>query len=340
MKFKAYHKIKQFKDVVRAVQSKADFKGLDDKGNPIYEISTKPILKFSGTVKLHGTNAMVYYTPEKGIMAGKRSSGLSPEQLTAHMGFNQFVQVTKREYFVDLLSNLHEIYCKDNEQIILYGEWAGIDIQKNVAISKLDKSFFIFDCKIYNLDTEEFKWIDITEEKFCFVEESNIYKITDFPNYEIEIDFNNPGLSQNKLIELTTNVEKECPVSKQLGISGIGEGIVWKTNWKGERFIFKVKGEKHSSSKVKTLASVDPEILKSINEFVNYACTNNRIEQGIQETNSKDKKDIPNLLRWISNDIISEEDDVLKANNLEWKQVAREISDRTRNIFFNKIDNI
>ena len=41
----------------------------------------------------------------------------------------------------------------------------------------------------------------------------------------------------------------------------------------------KVKGEKHSSSKVKKLASVDVEKLNSIKDFVDYAVTESRLEQ-------------------------------------------------------------
>jgi len=338
MKFKLYHKIKQFKDIVRRVNQISDYKGKDENGDPIYEESVKPILKFIGTTKIHGTNAQIYYTPEKGIMAGKRTSGLDPEQLTAHMGFNQFVQVTKKEYFTNLLNTLHELYCSEKEQIIIYGEWAGSGIQKGVGITELPKSFYIFDYKIVNLETDKSRWLNITQ--LFIPKEDNIYVITDFPTYKIEIDFNHPQLSQNKLIELTTEVERECPVAKQLGVKGIGEGIVWKTEWKNERLIFKVKGNKHSNTKVKKPASVNPEVLKNIQSFVDYACTINRIEQGIQETNAKEKKDTPKLLRWIANDIISEEDDTLQANKLEWKQVVRDVSNKVRTYFFKKIDTI
>jgi len=337
MKFKKYHKIKQFRDVIRDIQFQANYKGLDNEGNPIQEETTKPILTFKGTVKLHGTNASVYYTPEGGIRAGKRNSGLSPEQLTEHMGFNQFVQVTKKGYFKELLKNIHlQCMCNDKEQVIVYGEWAGMDIQKGVGISLLPKSFYIFDIAIYNEEDEEYTWVDI--DKIDIPAEDNIYKITDFLRLEVEIDFNNPELSQNELIKFTTKVEEECPVAKQLGVSGIGEGIVWKTEWKNKRYIFKVKGDKHSTSKVKKLASIDPELLKSINEFIDYACTVNRIEQGIKEVDAKEKSDIPNLIRWVANDIIAEEDDVLKANSLKWKQVAKDITTKIRQYYFKKLD--
>ena len=70
-------------------------------------------------------------------------------------------------------------------------------------------------------------------------------------------------LSQNKFIELVEEVEKECPVSKQFNVSGIGEGIVWTTEYKGETYRFKTKGEKHSVSKVKTVVPIDIEKINS-----------------------------------------------------------------------------
>ena len=149
----------------------------------------------------------------------------------------------------------------------------------------------------------------------------------------------NSGLPvQNKLIELTEEVERECPVAKQLGHSGIGEGIVWTLFWQGNKYIMKIKGSLHSTSKTTQLASVDTEVLNSIYEFIDYAATENRINQGITETGAKEKKDIPDLLRWVANDIIKEETDTLVANGLEWKQVAKGVSDKVRRHFFGIVD--
>jgi len=335
MKFKSYHKIKQFRDVVRDLSYKADFKGLDENENPIYERSERPTVNFKGTVKLHGTNAQVSFDGVR-LLAGKRSSLLKETELQSHFGFNQFVQITHKDFIYTLMSNLHNDYCKKNEQIIIYGEFAGGNIQKGVGISELPKGFYIFDCKVYNEGLDKSKWIDISTLN---INEKDIFNIYDFPTYEINIDFNNPQEFQNKLVEITESVEKECPVAKQLGITeGIGEGVVWTGFYEDEKYIFKVKGEKHSTSKVKKLASVDPELLTSINEFVEYAATTNRIEQGIKEVNATEKKDMPNLLRWIANDIITEEDDVLQANMLEWKQVAKEVAHKVRIFYFEKLN--
>lgn len=337
MKFKEYHKIRQFKDIVRDIQFKANYKGLDSEGQPIYEDSLKPTLTFKGTVKLHGTNAGICYTPSKGIVAQKRSSLLDPSQLAGHFGFNQFVQVSQKETLTELMASLWNEHCTPEEQITLYGEWAGQGIQKGVGISEGEKSFYVFDCKVYNPTTDTSVWIDISDYKF---EIENVYNIHSFLTFSMDIDFNKPALSQNDLVSYTNDVESICPVAGRLGHVGIGEGIVWTSFYNGEKYIFKVKGEKHSVTKVKSLASVNPEILQNIDEFVEYACTPNRIEQGIQETEATEKRQMPDLLRWVANDIISEEDAELKANNLEWKQVAREVSNRVRQYFFAKIDKL
>lgn len=336
MEFKAYHKIKQFKDVVRDVRHQANFKGLDEDNNPIYEESKKPIIPFIGTVKLHGTNAGIcYYSGE--MLAQKRSSLIGSDNINAHMEFNAFVQYTEKEKLHKLMSRLHEMYCNLDEQITLYGEWAGKGIQKGVGISTLNKAFYIFDCKIYNFKTKGSRWIDVSDIR---PDIDNVFNVHQFETYFIEIDFNEPGMFQNKLIKYTNNVEKECPITRQLKGFGIGEGVVWTGYWNNQKYIFKVKGEKHSTTKVKKLASVDPEVLKSIYEFTEFACTKNRIEQGIKEVGAQEKKDMPNLLKWVANDIMTEESDTLKANNLEWKQVASVCNNKVRQYFFEKLDRV
>ncbi len=334
MEFKAYHKIKQFKDIVRDVRHQANFKGIDNNNEPIYEESKKPIINFTGTVKLHGTNAGICYYPGE-MLAQKRGSLLGNDNVNAHMEFNAFVQYTEKDNFQKLMSELHKQYCTLDEQITLYGEWAGKGIQKSVGISTLNKAFYIFDCKVYNFKTEESKWINIEHIRPSI---DNVYNIHQFETYKLDIDFNEPGMFQNRLIEYTNKVEQSCPVTKQLKSEGIGEGVVWTGYWNKQKYIFKVKGEKHSTTKVKKLASIDPEVVKSMHDFVDFACTQNRIEQGIKEVDAKEKKDMPSLLKWVANDIMTEESDTLKANNLEWKQVAGECNNRVRQVFFKQLD--
>lgn len=107
--------------------------------------------------------------------------------------------------------------------------------------------------------------------------DARIFNLIDFQHWELDINFSCPKDIQNKLCNITTEVEKACPVGLALGKIGCGEGVVWQTEWLNYRLLFKVKGTKHSSSKVKTLASVDTEEHASIQSFIEYAGTDNTL---------------------------------------------------------------
>lgn len=343
MKFLKYPSIEQYRNVVRAVSSHTEYLGKNENGDPIYDASVvKPTLRFKGTIKLHGTNAGIC-SDGKEIIAQKRSSFLTEDKLDSHFGFNQFVQVSVKPTLEYICDHLAKKFEEGETQFTIYGEWAGDGIQKGVAISQLSKAFYIFDVCYYNPETETRRWTELNLHPDVIRElnKDHIYLITQFPVYELEVDFNNPALVQNELVRLTEQVENECPVSKTRGIdNGLGEGIVWTSEYKGNRYQFKVKGEKHSTSKVIKLAEVDPEKFKSIAQFVEYAVTQSRVRQAIFETNATEKRHTPDVLKWIANDIIKEESDVLETSCLEWKDVSKEVSVKTRNIFFAEIDQL
>jgi len=84
-------------------------------------------------------------------------------------------------------------------------------------------------------------------------------------------------------------------------------------------------------SKVTTLASVDVEKLESIEQFVEYACTPNRMEQGLDELFTKKgveptMKNTIELIRWCNKDILDEETDTLEKNGLQMSDVGRAVS--------------
>lgn len=124
-------------------------------------------------------------------------------------------------------------------------------------------------------------------------------------------------------------------------ISMIGEGIVWSAEFKDIVYRFKVKGERHSSSKVKTLASVDVEKLESIQKFVEYAVTENRFNQAIENVfpNQEpiDTKKLGDVIRWVVNDVIKEEMDTMVENKIEPKEVNKYISSKAREMFFKMV---
>ena len=108
---------------------------------------------------------------------------------------------------------------------------------------------------------------------------------------------------------------------------------------KSSRLIMKSKGEKHSASKVKVLNTIDVEAMASINEFVEMAVSENRLEQGIsffKENNILiDAKNTGEFLRWIVTDVLKEEKDTLEVSGLDEKKVKNAIVTKARMWFLN-----
>ncbi len=110
---------------------------------------------------------------------------------------------------------------------------------------------------------------------------------------------------------------------------------------KASRTVFKTKGEKHSVTKVKKLVQVDSEKLQSVADFVSYAVTQNRVDQGIKEIcgdAGPDRAKTGPFLSWIVKDILDEELTTLADNNLEPKDVNKALSTAARNMFFKACD--
>lgn len=333
----SYPKIAQFRNVVSNISREIEYTGLDEEGNAVYDKSTKkPTLTFKGTVKIHGTNASVCFNSQDGFWVQSRQNIITPEKDNA--GFAFFAESHKVD-FSSLLADIIEDNQIDTNiyTVSIYGEWAGKGIQRSVGISELDKAFYVFGVKISKPQDEEFNayWVKCSGVS-C--PESRIFNVEDYQTYSIDVDFNMPQLAQNNFAEITDKVEAECPISKAFGVdNGLGEGVVWSVEYKGNTHRFKVKGDKHSVTKVKKLASVDVEKLETIQEFVGYAVTENRFNQAIENVFGKDDLDVKkmgDLLRWIIKDITSEEMDTMSKNGLEPKDVNKHISNKAREMFF------
>lgn len=317
-KFKAFSKIEQFRNIVKQVRDYCS-----------YHSAPLPAIIFDGTVKLHGTNAAVGFKDGE-IFCQSRSRIITPED--DNFGFANFVESNK-DYFQHLIN----MTCADfgMEDIIIYGEWCGGNIQKGVALSELDKMFVIF--RVEDLCTGNTADLYQMDTYKGFYHHIPVYVSTEFMCFMVAVDFANPEDAVKGLIELTEDVEKCCPVAYEFDVEGVGEGIVWTGQLGDKELIFKVKGEKHSVSKVKKLATVNPEVVKSVQNFVEYAVTTNRLEQGLQEV-GLDQKNIGKFIGWVNKDIHKEEQDVLEANNLTMKQVAGKIADKSRAFYLERLN--
>jgi len=333
----SYPKIPQFRNVVSAISRISSYRGMDVNDEPIYDLTApKPVVKFKGTVKIHGTNAGVCYNAQTGIYTQSRNNPFDMDEAPdSHMGFTFFVKKNK-EIFQKFFNKIVGDLKLDTNlfTVTIYGEWAGKGIQKRVAVSELEKALYVFGVKISKINDPEFAafWVDYSEIRD---NDARIFNIDDFGTYEVEVDFAMPQLASNKFAEITEAVGTECPVGKFFGVSGIGEGVVWTADFHGPHR-FKVKDERHIVSKVKTLAPIDVEKLNNIQEFVAYSVTYNRFEQGVQQVFAEETptiKRMGDLIRWVVNDIMSEEIDTMVKNNLEPKDVNKYISTKVREMF-------
>lgn len=342
-KFIKFPEIEQFRNIIKDVQHSYQFQGLDDNKEPIFDRNAEmPILEFRGTVKSHGTHGGINWDGEN-IWAQKRTDICTIQH--DNQGFAFFVESRKKEIlkFFETVGDELEL---PGDIITLFGEFCGRNIQKGVAISQLEKMFIIFDAKITSkndIDNKvEGRWLQEDLWKHIQDNKNKIYNIFQFENWKLDIDFNNPQLVQNDIIRITNKIEECCPIGNFFGIKGIGEGVVFSNiTEKLGKIRFKSKGELHSISKVKTLASVDVEKLKTINNFADYSVTENRLTQGIEQifTSNNIEPDIKKLgdfIRWIISDINKEELDVLAENGLEPKETNRVCSDRCRHWFLLK----
>ncbi len=325
--------IEQFRNVIRHVKDNFAFAGLDEAGEPIFDRTRRmPTLRFRGTVKLHGTNAgivfqdgqTIFQSRENELVEGMDNAGFKAAMYTRSEDLAKLLLTLKDEFAITFL-----------DTIAVYGEWVGPGVNKSdTGIRNIpEKTFIIFAIKI-NED-----WVDISRIKF-----NGFSTIFEFPTYELNIDFNQPELSQNTLIDLTMAVEEECPVAKAFGVIGIGEGIVWECldpKYPGLRF--KVKGEKHSNSKVRTLAPVDIEAIENMNAFIDSVVTENRLEQALgvlknemnKEANTANTGD---FIRWVYNDILKEEIDTIEGNGLDIKKLGSPIASKARAWYFSHLD--
>ena len=203
-----YSSTDQFRHVIKQIQMSAKYHKIEP-----------PVITFTGTVKLHGTNCGVIYRDGE-IFAQSRNNLIED----GHFGFAQWVadhnQVWKK-WFESIIS------VDNKKPVVVYGEWCGQGVMKKVAISEVEKMFVVFAIYIIEDEVDE-EGTNIKKpfyvcSKMDRIPISNAYLIEEFPTFKMDIDFSKPQLHQNDLVNLTLGVEAECPVGKQLGVSSLRE---------------------------------------------------------------------------------------------------------------------
>lgn len=341
--------IQQYRNICSTISHRAKFVGLDENKEPIYDNNLElPVVKAVASEKIHGSNAGISYTMHDDLWLQSRNQIIG--SISGHMGCGVFVEATK-ESWINLIKLLAEEYDIDltKKIITIYFEWCGENIQKNSAVTGLSKRAMIFQhFKVSPIEKDETitsYWLETKVKDWWISDDSsNIFNIMNFKTWEIEIDFNKPFEAQNKMIEIVNSIEPNSPVGQTFGKeNNIGEGIVVTFEYKGDLYKFKIKGEKHSATKVKTLNPVDEELENKMIEFANYACKPWRLEQMWNELfveTKPDVKQIGDFLRKVFNDVLKEESDLIVKDNLDSKKVSKYISQIARKWFFERMDKI
>lgn len=320
--------------------------------------SLQDTIRYIGTVKLHGTSFQVqchrgYFVPQSRNQALVGDSG--------HYGSVDWLQdlrvieaIREVEQDIRLRFNLHE-----DTPLILCGEWCGGNVQKKVALQELPKQWVLFQAAVPNLNHIPGHDSPLTYLHHTAIQpfggrykdrDVALFSIKDVSTWSLDICWSSTesvNAAIQKVNEWTLAVEQECPWAAQshYGVHGIGEGIVWVPE--GPELLnvtelcFKSKGHEHKRHNKPVLkqdpARLNPERLSSVQQFVEFAMSPDRLEQGLEVMCANgvalELKNIKVFLDWVSADVRRECADELEASGLSWKDVEKIVT-RNSAVFF------
>lgn len=315
-------------------------------------------IRYLAKIKLDGTNAAVVVTPNGDIYAQSRAKVITTGD--DNMGFARWTESQKNAWSKLSLAG---------QDLIIFGEWSGQGIQKNVAVSKISKKIFAVFCVVFRNSSGEVTGYETDPETIRKLvrDVPDVYVLPWFgvqgQSFDVTIDWLataetlQPEL--DRINQIVLEVEACDPwIKENFEVEGIGEGLVFyplgsdADQWnKFSSWLFKAKGEKHKTVKQLAPVQVDPEVASSAKEFANLVLTEARLEQGAQvvwKTSpnasllpesvvySTDTKLMGAFIKWIENDVKKETVAELEASNLNWEQVGKTVTSQARQWYLAK----
>jgi hypothetical protein len=116
--------------------------------------------------------------------------------------------------------------------------------------------------------------------------------------------------------DMTLKVENECPFGKSFGISGIGEGIVWKIDGDlggNAKFWIKTKGPKHQGTHTEDLkkTGLSEDVVRRATQFADAAVTEQRLNQAwdylVEMDVKRNRAAVAKFVEWLKKDVELEE---------------------------------
>ncbi|KAI4962106.1 hypothetical protein J4E86_001138 [Alternaria arbusti] len=309
-----------------------------DPAHPEANIIVDPI-PFIGTVKLHGTHADILVYPDNRIVFQSRNIvGLSVAKdnqgFAADMSEKTAAVLGLRDVYLKRWKELYPSKTVGEDlPVVIAGEWIGDKIQKDVAIAQLSRRFVIVSVNINGTwqKDEEYSDISLSDHDIYSASRAGVFHTTLYPDdYERTV---------SEVERMTEDVAAQCPFASSFGISGLGEGIVWKpvpTQYNGDTSLwFKSKGGKFKPTffrvpKQHEGADIMRERRKAAATVAAAWCSQQRLEQGWDVLREKDvERDVGALgdfLKWIQYDILEEEKGYIKEHGVDEAALKIEIA--------------
>ncbi|KAI4105458.1 MAG: hypothetical protein L6R37_002721 [Teloschistes peruensis] len=273
------------------------------------------IVPLIGSVKLHGAHADWVISSDDIIRVQSRNfldvpSTKDPSGLVAFTTPIRTNILRLRDDILRRYTKSNPEVCPDpKHSVIIAGEWCGRGIQKGMAISQLPRHFVII--SIYVNDA----WVPESEHADLKDEAHGIYSVGMTGFYRLDLNLDNIDDSEAAIQALVTNVERLCPYGLMRGVTGKGEGIVWKAldHAQSPELWFKYKGDSTAVSyswkpSATAVAAANPQ---REDNFATAVVTAQRLEQGweyLKETDvPRNEAGMGKFLAWITNDIFTEE---------------------------------
>ena len=292
---------------------------------------------FVGTEKLHGCNIGFQVGSDGAYVVQSRNQIVEETCNSSINGVREWMDKNS-QVMVDIAFNitkenmLYEPLSTDehDERVILFGEWCGKNVQSKVALTTCPFMFVLFDVAM--VVDGGFVWLKREKiKKIENIPEINFYNIHNFTVKEVTLSTREKcGEALCFINEETCKIDKLSPFVKDLnGVEGVGEGLVWTTeltlkerhakysnNW-CIQCKFKSKGKRHRVINTNNI-KYDVETLGNIQKAVEYAITENRLTQCVQEL-GLEKHSTANtrkVIKWMIKDVQSEEDLTFAENKL------------------------
>lgn len=287
-------------------------------------------IQLTGSVKLHGTHADIVFINRSDEIRLQSRNQLTLTPVKDNAGFAAFIAASEKKPLFNLRDRILGRYHDLNPEkevvgdLVIAGEWCGSKIQKKVALANIPRFFAIISININDSWVPDWKYADISNE------DARIFHISKAGFFTQELNFDDISASEAYIKGLTDAVEKECPFAKTLGVSGLGEGIVWKaTNHCGDpKFWFKSKGDilAVSNSSKLPASAVDKENRERVENFAKAIVTENRLEQGWEYLEQKNMSGTGAFLKWMANDCFVEEEREMEALNISRSKLSPAIA--------------